>query len=147
MAGREYFKEREKEMDLNKATFIGNLVKDPEAKELKGGQKLTSLRIATNYSWRDAKSKERKDAVEYHNVVAWGKLGEIVQKYLGKGDKVYLEGRLQTRSWNGKNGEKKYMTEMVASDMIMLSGKKSKQETGDDLVREEVSVQEIPSEA
>lgn len=134
-------------MDLNKATLIGNLVKDPEARELKGGQKLTSLRVATNHSWRDAKSKERKDAVEYHNVVAWGKLGEIVKKYLGKGDKVYLEGRLQTRTWNGKDGEKKYMTEMVASDMIMLSGKKSKKEAGDDLVNEEVSVQEIPAEA
>lgn len=107
-------------MDLNKAMIIGNMTRDPESRSTPGGQTVCNFAIATNRFWKDQQSGERKTAVEYHNVVAWGKLAETCQQYLKKGKKVYIEGRLQTRSWEDQAGVKRNRTEIVAENLIML---------------------------
>lgn len=104
---------------LNKATLIGNLTRDPETKQTTGGQTVCTFGIATNRTWKDT-AGQKQEQVEYHNIVAWGKLGEICGQYLNKGKKVYIEGRLQTRDWEGQDGVKRYRTEIIAEDMIML---------------------------
>lgn len=104
---------------LNKAMIIGNITKDPELKKTPAGQSVCSFSVATNYTFTDA-SGQKKDKPEYHNVVAWGKLGEICGQYLVKGKKVYVEGRIQTRDWDGTDGVKRYRTEIVAETMLML---------------------------
>lgn len=106
-------------MNLNRAMIIGNLTRDPESRTTTGGQNVCTFGVATSSSWKDA-SGQRQERVEFHNIVAWGKLAEICQQYLGKGRKVYVEGRLQTREWDGKDGGKKNRTEIVADNMIML---------------------------
>lgn len=109
-------------MDLNKAMIIGRLTSDPEARTTPQGAAVTTFSIATNFSWSDA-SGNKQDKAEYHNIVAWRKLGEICAQYLKKGSKVYIEGRLQTRSWDDQSGNKKYKTEIIADNMIMLDSK------------------------
>jgi len=111
-------------MDLNKATLIGNLTRDPESKTTPNGQNVCSFGIATNLVWTDANG-EKQTRAEFHNIVAWRKLAEICGQYLKKGSKVYLEGRLQTRNWEGEDGVKRYRTEIVADNMIMLDSKGS----------------------
>jgi single-strand DNA-binding protein len=106
-------------MNLNRAMIIGNLTRDPETRTTPGGATVSSFGVATTSTWKDA-SGTKQERVEYHNVVAWGKLAEICQQYLGKGRKVYVEGRLQTREWEGKDGVKRQRTEIVAENMIML---------------------------
>lgn len=105
---------------LNRAMLIGNLTRDPELRQTPNGQAVCSFGIATNRTWKDA-SGEKQEQVEYHNIVAWGKLAEICSQYLTKGKKVYIDGRLQTRDWEGQDGVKRYRTEIVAENMIMLS--------------------------
>jgi len=107
-------------MNLNKAMIIGNLTRDPEVKTIPSGQTVTSFGVATNFVWKDAQTGEQKKQSEFHNIVAWRKLGEICGQYLKKGSKVYIEGRLQTRSWDDPSGTKHYRTEIVADNMIML---------------------------
>ncbi len=106
-------------MNLNKAMIIGNLVRDPELRTTNSGQNVVSFSVATNLVWTDADG-QKQEKPEYHNVVAWRRLAEIINQYLKKGSKVYIEGRLQTRSWDDPNGVKKYKTEIVADNMIML---------------------------
>ncbi len=106
-------------MNLNKAMIIGNLTRDPEVKTTPSGQNVASFSVATNRVWTNAQG-QKQEAVEYHNIVAWGKLAEICGQYLNKGRKVYVEGRLQTRDWEGQDGVKRYKTEIVAENMIML---------------------------
>ena len=106
-------------MNLNKAMIIGNVVRDPEMRTTPNGQNVTSFSVATNLVWTD-QSGQKQEKVEFHNVVAWRKLAEIVGQYLKKGSKVYIEGRLQTRSWDDPNGVKRYRTEIIADNMIML---------------------------
>ncbi|MDA0208046.1 MAG: single-stranded DNA-binding protein [bacterium] len=105
---------------LNKATIIGNLTRDPEIRQTTNGQNVCSFGIATNRTWKNQQG-EKQEQVEYHNIVAWGKLADICGQYLQKGKKVYIDGRLQTRDWEGQDGQKKYRTEIVAENMIMLS--------------------------
>lgn len=100
-------------MYLNKVFIIGNLTRDPELKALPSGTKVCSFSVATNRVFKD-KEGVRQDATEFHNVSAFGRTGELVAQYMKKGSQVYLEGRLQTRSWEGKDGEKKYRTEIIA---------------------------------
>lgn len=100
-------------MYLNKAFIIGNLTRDPELKALPSGIKVCSFALATNRSFKD-KDGNRQDSTEYHNITAFGRTGELVAQYLKKGSQAYVEGRLQTRSWDGKDGEKKYRTEILA---------------------------------
>jgi len=108
---------------LNKVMLIGNLGKDPEVKFTPSGMAVAKFTVATNERFKD-KSGEWQDRTEWHSIVAWQRLAEIVGEYLKKGQKVYIEGRLQTSSWEDKNsGEKKYRTEIVASDMVMLGGR------------------------
>lgn len=106
-------------MNLNKAMVIGNIVRDPEMRTTPSGQNVTSFSIATNLVWKD-QSGQKQEKVEFHNLVAWRRLAEIAGQYLKKGSKVYAEGRLQTRSWDDPNGVKRYRTEIVVENMIML---------------------------
>jgi single-strand DNA-binding protein len=108
---------------LNRVQLIGNLGKDPEVKYTPQGTPVAKLTIATNERFKD-KGGEWQDRTEWHNVVLWQRLAEIAGEYLKKGGKVFIEGRLQTRSWDDKtSGQKKYMTEVVASDLILLGGR------------------------
>jgi single-strand DNA-binding protein len=106
-------------MNLNKAMIIGNLTRDPEVKNTPSGQTVASFSVATNFVWND-QAGQRQERVEYHNIVVWRKLAEIVGQYLRKGSKVYVEGRLQTREWTGQDNVKRYRTEIVAENLIML---------------------------
>lgn len=99
--------------------IIGNMTRDPEVKTTPSGQNVASFSVATNRVWTNAQG-QKQEAVEYHNIVAWGKLAEICGQYLNKGKKVYIEGRIQTRDWEGQDGVKRYKTEIVAENMIML---------------------------
>ena len=109
-------------MSLNRVQLIGNLTKDPEVRQIAGGQTVASFSIATNFSWNDS-SGQRQEKVEFHNIVAWRKLAEICGQYLRKGSKVFVEGRLQTREWEGQDGAKRYRTEILIENMIMLDKK------------------------
>jgi len=111
-------------MSLNKVQLIGNLTRDPEMKQIPGGQVVTSFGIATNFNWT-SKTGEKQNKTEFHNIVVWGKLAEICGQYLRKGSKTYVEGRLQTRDWEGEDGVKRYRTEVIADNMIMLDSKGS----------------------
>ncbi len=104
---------------LNRATLIGNVTKDPEVKQIPSGQNVCSFSIATNRSWKTPDG-QKQEATDFHNIVVWGKLAEICGQYLTKGKKVYVEGRLQTRDWEGTDGTKRRTTEIVADNMIIL---------------------------
>lgn len=104
---------------LNRSQLIGNVVREPEVRQTSGGQVVANFSVATNRSWKDA-SGVRQDSADFHNVVVWGKLAEIVQQYVSKGRKIYVEGRMQTRSWEGEDGQKRYRTEVVAENIILL---------------------------
>lgn len=108
-------------MDLNKAQIIGNITQDVELRQTPNGQNVASFSVATNRNWTDA-AGIRQEQAEFHNIVLWGKLAEIAGQYLSKGKKVYIEGRLQTRNWEAQDGTKRYRTEIVGENMIMLSG-------------------------
>jgi single-strand DNA-binding protein len=108
--------------DVNKVMFTGRLGADPEMRYTAQGTAVTSFRAASNRQWRDA-SGEKHEEAEWFKVVAWDKLGEICNEYLNKGSRVYVEGRLQTRKYQDKDGQDRYMTEVVATDMVMLDGK------------------------
>jgi len=103
---------------FNQAIVMGNLTRDPELRTTPSGQSVASFAVATNRSWVDG-SGERKEAAEYHEIVAWGKLGELANQYLSKGRKVMVVGRLQTQSWE-KDGVKRQRTEIVANDINFL---------------------------
>lgn len=137
---------KKSDMDLNKVSLIGNLTNDPEDRALPSGQVLALFNVATNYNWRDVKTKEKKSRADFHKVVAWGKLAEIIKTYLKKGSKVYLEGRLQNRSWEDKDKNKRYITEIVASELIMLGGNNKKAVKGDETAKEEIDIEEIQIE-
>lgn len=106
-------------MNLNKAMVIGNLTRDPEMRTTPSGQNVASFSVATSLTWTDNAGQQQKKT-EFHNIVAWRKLADICGQYLKKGSKVYLEGRLQTTDWTGQDGVKRYRTEIVAENMIML---------------------------
>jgi single-strand DNA-binding protein len=108
---------------VNKVILVGNLGQDPESRTTPGGTTVTNIRIATTDSWTDKQSGEKKEQTEWHTVVMWNRLGEIAAEYLRKGSQVYIEGRLQTRKWQDKEGKDRYSTEVVASDMQMLGGR------------------------
>ena len=102
-------------MYLNKVFLIGNLTRDPEMKAIATGTKVTSFSIATNRVWKD-QNGVKKDTTEYHNVVAFGRQAETIAQYLKKGSSVYVEGRIQTRSWDAQDGQKKYRTEIIVEN-------------------------------
>ena len=106
---------------VNKVILVGNLGADPDMRYTPSGQGVCEMRIATSESWND-KNGQRQERTEWHRVVVWGKRAEICSKYLSKGRQVYVEGRIQTRSWDDKDGNKRYMTEIIAQDVQFLSG-------------------------
>lgn len=106
-------------MNLNKAMIIGNLTRDPEVRNTPSGQMVASFSVATSQVWND-QSGQKQEKVEYHNIVMWRRLAEICSQYLRKGSKVYVEGRLQTREWTGQDNIKRYRTEIIGENMIML---------------------------
>ena len=104
---------------VNKAIIVGNLGRDPETRFTPGGQAVTNFTVATNEQWTD-KSGSRQERTEWHRIVAWGKLAEQCRDYLTKGRRVYVEGRLQTRQWEDRDGHKRYTTEVVANQIVFL---------------------------
>lgn len=106
-------------MDLNKVMIIGRVTNNPETKVTAEGVTVTTFGVATNFVWKDANGQQQEKP-EFHNIVAWRRLGEICGQYLSKGRRVYVEGRLQTRNWVDQNGNKRWRTEIIADNMIML---------------------------
>jgi single-strand DNA-binding protein len=106
---------------VNKVIVIGRLGADPEVKTVAGGNTVARLSVATSENWTD-KQGQKQERTEWHRVVVWGKLAELCGKYLSKGRQAYIEGRLQTRSWEDQSGQKKYTTEIVANTVQFLGG-------------------------
>ena len=106
---------------INKVMLIGNLGSDPELRFTPSGVQVANFSLATTESWTD-KSGERQERAEWHRIVLWRRLAEVAGQYLKKGSKIYIEGKLQTRSWEDQNGQKRYTTEVVANSMEMLDG-------------------------
>lgn len=123
---------------LNKVQLIGNLTRDPELRYTPSGTAVCSFSIATNRSWTND-TGEKKEEVEYHRIVSWNKLAELCSQFLTKGRKVFVEGRLSTRSWTAQDGTQKQTTEIVISDMILLDSRK----TG---TQDQASTEEVPEE-
>lgn len=137
-------------MNLNKIFLIGNLTRDPESRALPSGQTVSNFGMATNRAWTDPETKEKQQQVEFHNIVAFGRLAEICNKYLSKGSLVMIEGRIQTRSWQDQGGNTKYRTEIITESMQMgprgeQSGKDSQKEpkTKDDKNKGEENIKEV----
>ena len=108
---------------VNKVILVGNLGADPETKYMPNGDAVANIRLATTESWKDKASGEKKEITEWHRVVFYRKLAEIVGQYLKKGSSVYIEGRIRTRKWQDKEGQERYTTEIEANEMQMLGGK------------------------
>lgn len=106
---------------VNKVILIGHLGADPEVSTTQQGTSLAKFRIATTETWKDRTTGERQERTEWHSIVAWDKLAQICGEYLHKGKMVYVEGSLQTRSWDDQNGQKRYKTEIKANNVLMLS--------------------------
>jgi len=141
--------------------IIGRLTRDPELRSIPSGKSVATIGLATNRFWVDANGQRQK-GTEFHNVVMWSKLAEIAAQYLKKGAKIYVEGRLQTREWTGQDGVKRYRTEIVAENMIMLdsrgagaggygggsapdaSGPAAVPEGPQEVIEEEIKVEDIP---
>jgi len=118
---------------LNKVLLIGRLGQDPEMRYTPSGRPVTSFSLSTSRSWTSADG-ERREETEWFNIVAWGNLAEICSQHLGKGQQVYIEGRLQTRGWEDDTGKKHFRTEVVASEMIILGGRRGE---GADVYRDD----------
>lgn len=143
-------------MDLNRATILGRLTRDPEVRTTPNGRSVASLSVATNRVWMNQNTGTKEEKVEFHNCVLWGKLAEIAGQYLSKGRRVYVEGRLETRNWAGQDGNKRYRTEIIVDNMIMLDGPRgnvgasesydndSVPLPSDEVIEEEIKVEDIP---
>jgi single-strand DNA-binding protein len=108
---------------VNKVILVGTLGRDPETKYMPSGGAITNVSIATSEQWKDKNSGEKQERTEWHRVVFYNKLAEIAGQYLRKGQQVYVEGRLQTRKWQGQDGQDRYTTEIIADEMQMLGGR------------------------
>ena len=119
---------------VNKVIIVGRLARDPELKYTPSGAAVANFTVATSEEWKDRDTGEKQERTEWHRIVAWRRLGEICGEYLHKGKEVYIEGRLQTRSWEDQDGNKKYITEIVAQNMQMLgsAGKQGKANTSEE---------------
>lgn len=113
---------------VNKVIILGNLGKDPETRFMPNGKAVTNFSIATSESWKDKQTGEKKDKTEWHNIVMFDRLAEIAAEYLKKGSSVYVEGKLQTRKWQDKEGKDRYTTEIVAHELQMLGSKPERQQ-------------------
>jgi single-strand DNA-binding protein len=108
---------------INKVILVGNLGKDPEVRYMPNGNAVANITLATSETWKDKQSGEQKEQTEWHRVVFYQRLAEIAGEYLKKGSKVYIEGKLRTRKWQDKDGQDKYMTEIIADEMQMLDSR------------------------
>ena len=115
---------------LNKVMVIGNVGRDPEMRYIPSGKPVTSFSVATSRSWTNSEG-ERREETEWFNVVAWGNLAEICKQHIRKGRQVYVEGRLQTRSWEDPEGKKRFRTELVANEMILLGDRRGASEAAE----------------
>ena len=132
-------------MDLNRIFLVGNVANDPEVKKFESGSAVTKMKVATGHAWKEAKPKERKEKVAFHTVLGWNGLGTTMAKYLKKGDRVLIEGRVDYRSYEASDGTTKYITDIVASNMIMLGSKgKSAKVEAAQTVPTEHSAEEAP---
>lgn len=136
-------------MNVNRVTLIGYTTTKPELRKTPNGHSFTSFGLATNRMWKDASTGEKRKAAEFHSLIAWRKLAECITEYVTKGERLYVDGRLQTRSWTDKAGNKKKTTEIVADSIIMLGTGKGKKKVTEDTdkpleVKEEVSAEEVP---
>lgn len=113
---------------VNKAIILGNVGQDPEVRFLPNGNPVANLSVATSEAWTDKQSGQKQERTEWHRVVAFNKLAEIIQQYVKKGSKIYIEGKIQTRKWQGQDGQDRYSTEIVASDMQMLDSRQGGQQ-------------------
>ncbi|MEI7594250.1 MAG: single-stranded DNA-binding protein [Bacteroidota bacterium] len=127
-------------MSVNRVILVGNLGKDPEIRNLEGGAKVASFSLATSEKYTN-KSGEKVDQTEWHNIQVWGKLADIVEQWMKKGQMVYIEGRLRTRSWEDKDKVKRYTTEILADNIKMLGGKRDENNTQSGFAGTEKSVQ------
>lgn len=130
---------------LNKVTLIGNLTRDPELRYTPQGAAVCSFGVATNRQWT-TDSGEKKEDAEFHRIVAWNKLAEICSQLLTKGRKVYVEGRLQTRSWTGQDGAQRTSTEIVISDMIILDSRREGAGPTESFDMPETGTEEAPAQ-
>lgn len=146
-------------MDLNRATILGRLTRDPELKTTPSGKSVATFSVATSRVWTD-QSGQKQTQSEYHNIVIWGKMAEVAGQYLRKASRVYIEGRIQTRDWTPQDGIKRYRTEIIAENMIMLDSKGSApmssssgsstnsfpppSVTSEEVIEEEIKVEDIP---
>lgn len=126
---------------LNKVQLIGNTGNDPEVRTLESGKKVASFSLATTEHWKD-KAGEKHSDTEWHNIVLWSPLAEIVEKYVKKGTKIYIEGKNKTRNWEDKEGNKKYVTEVVGRDLILLGEKPSSQSAPEPTVEDAGEIDE-----
>ncbi len=115
---------------VNKAIIVGNLGRDPEIRYTQDGRAIANFTVATNREWMDKNTNEKQTHTEWHRIVAFGRMAEIIGQYLSKGSQVYIEGRLQTREWEDKEGNRRWTTEIVANEMQMLGGRGSGGEGG-----------------
>lgn len=130
-------------MDLNKVMLIGRLTNDPEMRQTASGQTVVSFGFATGRRWKDSMTGDQKEQTEFHNIVVWGKLAETVNNYARKGKQLYIEGRLQTRSWDDQqSGQKRYKTEVVAENIILLGAPGDGGSSGGGPRRDEAPVSE-----
>jgi single-strand DNA-binding protein len=114
---------------VNRVILIGNLGKDPEIRSLEGGVKVANFSLATTESYK-GKNGEKVDQTEWHNVVLWRGLAEVAENYLKKGNTIYVEGKIRTRDWTDKDGNKRYTTEIIADNMVMLGGRREQTDSG-----------------
>jgi single-strand DNA-binding protein len=121
---------------VNKVILIGHLGADPESRTTPGGTTVTNIRVATSEQWKDKQSGETKEATEWHSVTLWNRVGEIAAQYLRKGARVYIEGKLRTEKWQDKQGNDRYTTKIIASEMQMLGGTRGGAEDDSDGAQE-----------
>lgn len=137
-------------MDLNRVMLIGRLTQDPEVRTTPTGQSVATLKVVTNRAWTDQQGVKQERA-EFHSCVLWGRLADVAGQYLTKGQRIYVEGRVETRDWTGQDGVKRYRTEIIAENMIMLGGPRGGGTGGSESPREAAPTYEptrsVPQEA
>lgn len=131
-------------MSVNKVIIIGRLGQEPEMRNTQGGQSVCNFSVATTESWKDKATGQKQEKTEWHKIVTWGKTAELCNQYLSKGKQLYLEGKLQTRSWEDKEGQKKYSTEIVASSVQFIGEGKGKQENQQPQINSDFAADDIP---
>jgi len=127
---------------INKAILVGNLGKDPEIRTIENGRKVATFSLATTESYKD-KNGERVDQTEWHNIVFWGPIADVIERYLKKGSQIYVEGKIRTRSYEDKDGNKKYITEILGDKMTMLGAPKGSSDSAPSMSNGKTTAQPV----